>query len=155
MVTGGRRMTQQEQDFRDALSIVKVKGFEPPTVYAHASWETGRFAHLVGNFNYWGIKKPQGWLGKIVTVSTFEIIDGKQVNMKCDFADWPNASSALCYYCDKIERMYPDAFANRLDYTLYYAGLMTGVWGAWSTSPTYNTDLCNHREELQKEGLLP
>lgn len=61
-------------EFIDALHITKALGFNNFCIFTHAFHESGRFAHIIGKYNYWGIKKPSKWQGRIHEITTHEFL---------------------------------------------------------------------------------
>ena len=64
--------------FINALRFTRVSGFNDYTVLTHAFHESGKFAHIIGIANYWGIKKPKKWAGLVHNLTTHEYIDIKE-----------------------------------------------------------------------------
>jgi hypothetical protein len=109
-----------EQRFRDNAQVFKDLGFNTQFPYIQAWIETGKFQHVIGNNNYWGImSRPNDGYDKV-------IINGVV------WADWKETPDAFWAYAKKIWKLYPDCWKNRNGiYTAYNHGLMTGLYGEW------------------------
>lgn len=165
---GGKQMPdnseEKRKEFIAALSEAENRGFHGGIVYAHAFHETGGFRHIVGKNNFWGIKKPEAWIGASVAVMTHEYYPrkgrsveefreqnpnlaarSKSIEIAGDnfkifipdlFIDFPSAKEAISFYCSFIERRYPEAFKNKQDYKAYFRGLICGE-NVYATDPQY------------------
>jgi flagellum-specific peptidoglycan hydrolase FlgJ len=56
--------------------------------------------------------------------------------MPLSFRDWDSVNAALEWYCSLIERLYPEAFANRTAPDKFFAGLVAGK-NKYATDPNY------------------
>lgn len=165
--------------FMSSVPLLKVRGFDPYTVLTHAWHETGGFGHVVGNNNFFGITKPDGWKGIVLDIDThefvkyivtdpkdpdlnnkaiayakkqfpnitkFEIQPGKpgilwvKVTTTRLFVDWETSDEAVIWYCDKIQRMYPQSYSFRNVPDKYFFWLVNGKY-QWATDPSYVTEL--------------
>jgi hypothetical protein len=59
-------------NFVNALRFTRDRGFNDYCVLTHAFHESGKFIKTIGGHNYWGIKKPRKWSGKIHDITTHE-----------------------------------------------------------------------------------
>ena len=146
-------------EFVEALRRVKPIDIDTFAIYSQAYLESGNFQCVLteSSYNVWGIKGS--YSGQSTTVPTFEIVDGKRVNITDKFRKYPDFDTAIADYLEKVKTMYPRAWVNRGDYKEYYKGLLTWengklVYPSWSTSPTYATGLINLYERLKAQGDL-
>lgn len=67
-------------------------------IIAQAALETGWGEHVIGEYNYFGMKYMKRHPKK-VSVTTFEYINGQRVTIVADFADYNNLDEAVADYC--------------------------------------------------------
>jgi len=122
------------EEFIAALHIAKTEGFDIMIVYAQAWHETGGFEHVIGQYNFWGIKKPRAWVGKVHRLKTQEFIDNKMVDVYDDFIDFNTAEEAMKWWIKLIRtsRHYTKAYESRHDYKRFFNRIT-----AWATDPKY------------------
>lgn len=161
--------------FISVMPLIKSRGFDPYAVITHAWHETGGFAHIIGNNNFFGITKPKDWSGLVLNVpthefvkyivqdpndpnlnqkaieyakkqfpniKTFDVQPGKpgilwvKVTTTRQFVDWSTPEEAVIWYCDKIQRMYPQSYSWRNIPDKYFLWLVSGKY-QWATDPKY------------------
>lgn len=150
---GKTTMTPQNkriQEFIKALKVAVLLDFSKWAVFTHAWHESGTFKHIIGNYGYWGIKKPKDWQGKTISVRTHEYINGKRISVMADFIDFDSAKSAMSWYCNFIRRLYPNAYENRNDPVKYFEGLVNGKL-KYATDPNYPQKLISLYKVLKDE----
>lgn len=148
-----RPEVSKEGAFRQALVVLTEQGFDPMIVYTHAYHESGGFNKIIGEWNFWGIKKPGNWKGKVHEVNTHEYIKGFKVAVKDVFIDFATVENAMLWYGDLIFRLYKKSWNNRHNYTEYFKGLVSGKY-KYATDPKYSEKLCKLYEQLRKEVSL-
>lgn len=158
------------------MSPLSRGGFDPWGPWIHAIEETGYFNHVIGKFNFWGLKAPKWWQGKRVEVMTSEFLSSNlelceknnclrkeahfhRVPGKALFMDFDDMGHAFRIYVNRVTRLYPDAFANRRFPVLFFEGFQNGKW-KWSTNQNYvhaMTTLYNQlvKDKEHLEVLLP
>lgn len=162
-------MTPAEQRFVIGLKTANLKeGWDRKIIYVHAYHETGGFKRVVGLNNYWGLKTPKNWAGKVVEVITTEFVKGdviprefqnKVINsekvgdylklkIRDKFIDFDEAKDSIEYYERFIQRVYPQAFAVRNDYKAYYNALVSGKL-KYATDPKYPEKLIRLYETIK------
>lgn len=141
-------MTKQD-DFKVEFTFINGLGFEPMIVYTHAYHESGGFKHVIGCYNFWGIKCPQKWTGKKVLVNTHEYINGKKIPTTEYFCDWPDLKGAILWYAGLISRLYPEADKAKTDYKTFYPALVNFKY-KYATDPAYPGKLIKLYEELAR-----
>ena len=146
-------MTKQA-DFKAEFSFLTSLGYDPLIVYTHAYHESGGFNHVIGNYNFWGIKCPKSWTGIKVPVITHEYVNGQKIQVTANFCDWPDLSNAIRWYDSLIQRLYPQAYQARTDYKIYFPALINYKY-KYATDPAYVPILIKLYEELSNENRLP
>jgi len=143
-----------EDRFLAGLKFVIQRGWNPWAVYTHAWHETGGFKKVIGDNNFWGMKVPNEWHGKIVgDVPTHEEVGGKMVAVRGRFVDFATMGGAMSHYCDTIDRLYPHSFKHRDNPILYFGGLVSGQF-QWATDSRYPASLERvYRNLLNHAGL--
>lgn len=131
---------EAERALLDALPYLTKLGYSPWGCYIQALHETGKFSHVIGKANYWGIKVGAKWTGEVIVKTTHEVIKGKNITVEAKFKGFPNALAALAYYDSLIQRLYPNAYQDRSDPIKFFAGLVNGQF-QWATDPLYFTKL--------------
>jgi len=150
----------QQQDkrhlFIKSLKIAIQDGFDPLIPYCQAVEESGNFKKLVGNFNYFGLVKPErilppisGWLGKTVNITTHEYEKGIKKEYIRTFCDFSNADDCMFFYIYQIRRLYKMAYANRNFSTGYFTFLVRGDRNSYATNPEYAESLLNIYKHLK------
>lgn len=139
------------EEFIACLTVSREYGFNDWGVIVHAWHESGGFKKVIGNFNFWGIKKPQKWNGIIFPVNTHEFIDGKNISVIDYFIDFATCEQAMLWYCGLIDRLYPEAFFNRQTPELYFKGLTNGKY-QYATDPKYSDKLISLYTYLKTEN---
>lgn len=129
-------MNQKARDFAFNLSWLIEKEWNPWSIFTQAWHETGKFEHVIGQHNYWGIKCPKTWSGLRVQVRTHEFEHGERLEKICEFADWATIKDALEFYDDLVRRLYPEAYNSRLDCLAFFREL-TAHELKWATDPSY------------------
>jgi len=68
------KINSKAAEFIDGLKCSRALGFDDMTILPHAWLESGGFAHIIGNYNCWGIKVPRRtpWTGPVCYVQTTE-----------------------------------------------------------------------------------
>ena len=138
------------REFIGALKIAREEGFSPWSVLTHAWHESGAFRKVIGNHNYWGIKVPRKWQGKVEMVETHEYIKGKYAPVVATFIDFDSALEAMSWDCNFIRRLYPEAYYKRDNPTEYFIGLVSGKL-RYATDPNYSTKLTSLYRVLEKD----
>lgn len=96
--------TQEQQvDFIKMLASSAMKaeakyGIPARLIVAQAAIETGWGEHVIGEYNFFGMKYMKRHPKK-VAVTTFEYIGGKKVTIVDDFADYNSLDEAVYDYC--------------------------------------------------------
>lgn len=140
--------------FIDALKIAAEQGFSKLGVLTHAWHESGAFRRVIGNNNFWGIKRPKKWQGKVMLVDTHEYINGKLVPVKdVPFIDFDSILEAMSWYCNFIRRLYPDAYNDRDDPIKFFIGLVSGKL-KYCTDLNYPTKLTSLYRILQQDNNI-
>lgn len=127
---------KKAQEFIEVLHVAAEQGFSKWAVFTQAWHETGAFKYVIGSHNYWGIKVPRNWTGKIEMVETHEYIRGKNTPVVATFIDFDTALEAISWYCNFIRRLYPNAYRNRKEPAKYFEGLINGSL-KYATDPNY------------------
>ena len=141
----------KEQEFVKALGIAVTDGFDPLILYTHAYHETGNFKHIVGDWNYFGMKPPGHWQGKVIKIKTQEY--DKQYHTIYDyFCDFATADACVKFYISQIKRLYPESYKNRQDAQLYFWGLTRWRY-KWATDPIYSEKLIKLYADLKANGI--
>ena len=141
-------------EFVNALKpIAALEKYNLWCVLTQAWHESGGFLRVIGNYNYWGIKKPSAWAGLTVDVKTHEYIDGRRVAVVAKFIDFASAEKAIVWYMSLITRLYPRAHINRDNPANFFLGLTLGKC-RYATDPTYLPKLKNLYEFLRKNIWL-
>lgn len=121
--------------------------FDRKIPYIQARLETGNFKHLVGNWNFAGMKPPRSWEGKVIKINTHEVINGVWTPMPDYFCDFDNADDFVSFYLYQIKRLYRDSWKNRGDYKLFFWWLTRGKF-KWATDTEYSSKLIRMYEGL-------
>ena len=141
-------LNQKGVDFINNLKIVSDLGFDQLAVLTHAYHESGAFNHAIGLANFWGIKPPHTWTGKVIPTVTHEFINGQKIQVTTNFIDFDTIAEGLQWYCAFIQRMYPNAYNNRQNSEQYFNGLIDGKY-QYATDPKYVPTLINLYNELK------
>ena len=141
----------KEQEFVKALGIAVTDGFDSLILYTHAYHETGNFKHIVGEWNYFGMKPPRSWQGKVIKIKTQEY-DNYYKTIHDYFCDFANTEDCVKFYISQIKRLYPESYKNRKDAQLYFWGLTRWRY-KWATSPTYSEKLIKLYADLKANGI--
>jgi len=122
--------------FISCLPVSREWGFNDWCIVTHAWHESAGFQKVIGKYNFWGIKKPQKWVGETIPINTHEYIKGKKVAVVDYFIDFATCEQALLWYCGLIDRLYPESFFNRQLPELFFKGLVNGKY-KYATDPKY------------------
>jgi len=141
------------------LHITRAEGFNDFTILTQTWHESGRYEKVIGNFNYWGIKKPKNWEGEVIKVRTHEYdSEGKKVPVFDDFIDFKDCSSAVIWWISLIQRLYKGAYQHRDNPELFFDGLIKGgeidSEFSYATDPIYVSKLTNLYLELKQNDLI-
>lgn len=137
----------KKDEFIQSLAISKSLGFNDWCVLTHAWHESGGFEHIIGEYNFWGIKKPKKWDGKVLSIKTHEYSLGSKIHLTDLFIDFDTINEALNWYCDFIQRLYTNSFYNRQIPELYFRGLVNGRY-KYATDPKYAEKLISLYQTL-------
>ena len=147
-------LNDKAKEFIIALKpFCESSAFDPYIVLTHAWHESGAFEHVIGNHNYWGIKKPQTWTGIIKDIITHEFIKGVKTQVTAQFVDFPDCLEALNWYEGLIRRLYPSSYLNRQTYEPYFEGLINGKY-QYATDPNYIRKLKSLYCDLKNQNIL-
>jgi flagellar protein FlgJ len=138
-------------EFLGCLPASREYGFSDWCVVVHAWHESGGFQKVIGKYNFWGIKKPDRWAGEVLPINTHEFVGGKNVSIVDYFIDFATCEQAMLWYCDLIERLYPEAFFNRALPELFFKGLTNGKY-QYATDPKYSDKLISLYNYLKSEN---
>jgi flagellum-specific peptidoglycan hydrolase FlgJ len=138
----------RKEELKAQAPFINALGFDPMIVYVHAYHESGNFKHIIGNYNFWGIKKPKNWTGKTILITTHEYIHGVKTELKDYFIDFPDMKGAIIWYAEFIGRMYPQAYTMRDNYKGYFPALVNYAH-QYATDPMYYKKLIALYEELK------
>ena len=133
--------------------ICEVFGYDPYIILTHAWHESGAFEHVIGEHNYWGIKKPNVWTGKTIDVVTHEFIKGVDTKLTDTFIDFATCEFALDWYDTLIRRLYPESHNNKQKYEPYFEGLQNFKY-KYATDPNYVIQLKQLYVKLKNLNLL-
>ena len=141
----------KEQEFINALGQAVTDGYDPLIPYTQAYLETSNFKHLAGDWNYFGMKPPRSWQGKVIKIKTQEY--DKQYHTIYDyFCDFATAEDCVKFYISQIKRLYPESYKNRQDAQLYFWGLTRWRY-KWGTDPIYSEKLIKLYADLKANGI--
>lgn len=132
------------------LYFPKEDGFSPWAIYTQACHESAFFSRVIGENNYWGIKKPKNWGGPVNNVMTHEFINGEKVAKVEPFIDWDKTDEALAFYTGLIQRLYKKSFESRSCANCFIRNLTSGEF-KWATDPIYSEKLLSLYDMLRKE----
>ncbi len=136
--------------WKKSYKILKKEGFNPLFVFVHIYHETGGFRHIIGKYNYWGIKARKDTINK-VKVKTHEYIEGRRVECYAYFRDWETLKDAVNFYISLIRRLYPFSYKARNDsYAGYFCGLTNGKY-KYATDPKYVLKLTTLYKKLTND----
>lgn len=138
----------KKDEFKQQAMFINALGFDPMIVYTHAYHESGNFERVIGNYNFWGIKKPSTWSGKTTQVVTHEYIKGVYTQTIDWFIDFPDIKGAIIWYANLINRLYPQAYALKDNYKGYFPALINYKY-QYATDPHYATQLVALYEKLK------
>ena len=138
----------RKEELKTQAPFINALGFDPMIVYVHAWHESGNFKHIIGNYNFWGIKCPKAWTGKKILITTHEYINGVKTEVQDWFIDFSDMKGAIIWYADFISRMYPQAYAMRANYKGYFPALVT-YKNIYASDPEYSKKLVALYEELK------
>jgi flagellum-specific peptidoglycan hydrolase FlgJ len=141
------------EEFLECLLVSKEYGFSDWCVVTHGWHESGGFQRVIGKYNFWGIKKPEKWTGEVLPISTHEYISGEKKSVVDYFIDFATCEQAMLWYCDLIERLYPEAYFNRQVPELYFKGLVSGKF-KYATDPKYSEKLISLFNYLKNENEM-
>ncbi len=161
----------KEEELISVLSFAEGVGFDKWIPYVQAWHETARFTKVIGNFNYWGIKKPRGWTGKVYNLWTTEYVKkpvkmtdfgteyeilredskGMWIKLPQPFIDFDSAKEAIVFWYSLLKRLsvYKQSWQRRHDYKKFFKFLT-----AWATDPTYGKKLIHLYRDLREKGKL-
>lgn len=143
---------KKAQKFIEVLHVATEQDFSAWAVFVHAWHETGAFKSVIGDHNYWGIKMPKNWQGKIKMSETHEYIEGKHTPLVDTFIDFDTAIEAISWYCNFIRRLYPNAYNNRQEPDKYFKGLINGkLKYATAIKPAYDHRLISLYKVLKSD----
>jgi len=146
-----KRLNKELEFIKAVVRVAEPLGFCTAAIYAQAHLETAGFRKVIGKHNYWGIKKPRRWKGKVHTLQTFEEIKGKRKRVTATFIDFPTASDAVDWYLKLIQRLYPKAFDNRGQGVKFVRGLI-GKKFKWATDSSYVKKVLSRYYDFIKGG---
>jgi flagellar protein FlgJ len=116
------------------------RGWDPLIIYIHAYHETGGFESVIGGHNYWGIKVPKSWTGKVLSRPTWEHIRGKDVTLVDQFIDFDSLEAAITWYIYFIKRVYPQSYRSRRTYARFFYRLNKGKY-QYASDPKHTEKL--------------
>jgi len=164
------------------LPFCDFENFNRWAIFTHAFHETGGFKKAIGN-NYFGIKKPKKWNGKVTRLYThenvkalsgetkeqaqeriqkrwgcpIEIVSFKdgwwKIRITAEFADWETLPEALIWYGSLIKRLYSISFLNRENPEHYFIGLTAGKY-LYASDPRYVEKLKNMYGKLRASEYI-
>ena len=112
---------------------------QPHAAAAHAANESGygKSGLAVNARNLFGVKATGQhtpyWSGDSVTMPTWEVVDGKRVDIRAAFRQYASWADSFSDYGDIIARVYPHARAD--DPNGFLAGLFLTGPRKWATDP--------------------
>lgn len=150
----------------------ELKKWDPWIITVHAIHESDSFRRVIGNHNYWGIKTPRRWHGKVVKVKTHEyklsppkhgpykVVKGRngkiyyRIPVIARFVDFDSLEEALIFYEDLVKHVYKTAYRYRDNYKVYFPELVRGPV-RWATDPKYAQKLVRLYDHIvDKYGYL-
>lgn len=129
------QLSPKQRDFAEkayaAAAEAGLRGVQADVAVAQAAHETGWGAKPSGTNNYHGIKGP----GK--SVKTHEIVDGRRVNIKDSFRNFPSMAGSFKAWGGLMGRRFSGVLSAP---TLKDAvsSLRAGQPGGYATDPNYN-----------------
>jgi peptidoglycan hydrolase FlgJ len=130
------------QIVRAAESVVRAGGrIHPQATAAHAAVESafGTSQLATRALNVWGVKaigqRTDFWDGRTVSMRTWEVIDGKRVDVDASFRAYDSWAQAIGDYAGIISRVYPSAVAGADRDLPFLAGLFLTGPRKWATDP--------------------
>jgi len=144
-------------EFIKSLHLAVINGFEPFIIYTHAYHETSNFTKIIGEYNYTGLKVPSlispiaGWKGKVVYITTHEMINGVNTKVIDKFLDFDNADDFMSFYIFQIKRLYKESYENRNNAIAYFYWLTRGK-NRYATDLSYSDKLEKLYTHLKSNG---
>jgi hypothetical protein len=108
------------------IGLVREFRFDDYTIITQAWHESAGFTRIIGDWNFWGIKKPRGWRGKVHRIKTHEYRNGKKKPYYLDFIDFKNIDEAINWWMGLIRNVYKNAYKHRDDPPRFFDGLIKG-----------------------------
>lgn len=105
------------------LKLSRNEGFDDFAIITQSWHESGSYFKVIGKYNFWGIKKPNNWTGKVLPVQTHEYLNGTRIAVTDYFIDFETCADAVLWWNSLIGRLYKEAFANRNSPSLFFKEL--------------------------------
>lgn len=107
----------------------------PEGAAAHAANESawGSSGLAVDACNLFGLKRGSSWAGPVVTLPTWEVVNGQRVETTAEFRAYSSWRESIADYADVIARVYPWAAAHAHEPFQF-------LWGIFQMSPKWATD---------------
>lgn len=134
-------MTQTQFITQVRALAAEVPGVNPEATAAHGAVESrfGQSALALEARNLWGVKATGEhtpyWTGDYVTMPTWEVRDGQNVQEVARFRAYPTWREAIGDYADIARRVYPWSVQHRDNPLAWLAGLFLIGPYRWATDP--------------------
>lgn len=132
-----------QRDFILAVfdSAVGVPGVNAAAAAAHAANESayGQSQLAAKHRNLFGVKATgtltKHWDGAKVSMPTWEVINGKNIQTTADFRAYPSWQASILDYGDIISRVYPWAALHAHEPLAFLMGIFLKGPARWATDP--------------------
>ena len=142
-------------DLMQCLPISRACGFNDFTIITQSWHESGEYRKVIGSFNYWGIKKPRNWTGKVLSIKTHEYINGTSTPVSASFIDFETCAEAVNWWISLIQRLYPEAYLVRNNPQQFFIELVNlHNRFQYATDNKYAEKLISVSEVLQENQTL-
>lgn len=108
----------------------------PAGAAAHAANETGYGNSQLGkppHHNLFGVKATGAWRGKVIELPTWEVVNGKRVDIMAPWRSYDSYEACFMDYADIIGRLYPNAKPEHP--VAFLRGLFLTGPRFWATDP--------------------
>lgn len=131
-----------------------VPGINPEAAAAHAANESGYGTSQLSSAynNLFGLKQGSNWSGQTVLLPTWEVIQGKNVQIEASFRVYPSWKESVKDYAEVIRRLYPWAAKHTYDPVTFLFGVFQRGPLKWATDPNALAKAVNI---LEVNKLLP
>lgn len=135
-------MSSRQGFLSEAYAAARQAGLSDPAARVAASQAAleSRYGRSAPGNNFFGIKAGKSWKGATQRLNTWEVVNGKRVNVKATFRAYATPAQSFKDWKNVVGKRFPGVLTAKT-FTQAVSALKAGLPGGYATDDKYNSKL--------------